>query len=100
MSAKHQKSKAEISKQSSAGPIRLFSALNPKYTFDTFVVWTSNQFAYSAARTVADNLADTYNPLLIYGSYGLNKTHSDLHRTLKKKLEITTTYAYKLSMLD
>ena len=49
--------------------------LNPKYTFDTFVSGTSNQFAHAAAMAVSNNPATTYNPLFIYGGVGLGKTH-------------------------
>nr|WP_321367799.1 chromosomal replication initiator protein DnaA [uncultured Desulfuromusa sp.] len=49
--------------------------LNPKYTFDTFVAGTSNQFAHAAAMAVSNNPATTYNPLFIYGGVGLGKTH-------------------------
>ncbi|MDO4564459.1 MAG: chromosomal replication initiator protein DnaA [Clostridia bacterium] len=49
--------------------------LNPKFTFDTFVVGKSNEFAYAAAMAVAKNPAATYNPLFIYGGVGLGKTH-------------------------
>ena len=46
-----------------------------EYTFDKFVVGSSNKFAYSAARSVADEPAKSYNPLFIYGESGLGKTH-------------------------
>lgn len=49
--------------------------LNPHYTFDTFLVHPSNQFAYYAAKAVADRPGVAYNPLIIYGKEGLGKTH-------------------------
>ncbi len=48
---------------------------NPMFTFDSFVVGSSNEFAHAAARAVADNPGYTYNPLFIYGKTGLGKTH-------------------------
>lgn len=52
-----------------------FTPLNPKYTFDLFVSGSGNNFAHAAAMAVANNPADTYNPLFIYGGVGLGKSH-------------------------
>lgn len=49
--------------------------INPKYTFDSFVVGSSNKFLYSAAKAVAEDPGRNYNPLFIYGGTGLGKTH-------------------------
>ena len=64
------KDKGEIDNQS---PIE--ANLNPNYNFDTFIVGSSNRFAFTASRAVAEKPGKAYNPLFLYGKSGLGKTH-------------------------
>jgi chromosomal replication initiator protein len=50
-------------------------SLNPRYTFDNFVIGSSNRFAHAAAQRVSESPASSYNPLFVYGDSGLGKTH-------------------------
>ena len=61
--------------EGAAKPTGKSTILNPSYTFDSFVVGSSNQFAYTAALRVAEKPGEQYNPLFIYGGAGLGKTH-------------------------
>ncbi len=69
--------------------------LNPKYTFDSFVVGNSNRFAHAACFAVADSPNETYNPLFIYGGVGLGKTHlmhAIGHHMKEKNKDINVVY--------
>ena len=69
--------------------------LDPKYTFDSFVVGKNNEFVHAAALSVADDPAGTYNPLFIYGGTGLGKTHliqAIAHKIIKEKPELKVIY--------
>lgn len=70
--------------------------LNPKYTFDTFVVGSNNNFAHAASLAVAESPGEIYNPLFLYGGVGLGKTHlmhSIAHFILKNNPSSRILYA-------
>lgn len=84
-------------KQQQEAPLPRSNAynLNSRYTFETFVLGSSNQFATAAATAVANNPATTYNPLFIYGGVGLGKTHlinAVGNAILKKNPEMKVCY--------
>lgn len=69
--------------------------LNPRYTFDSFVIGESNRFAYAACQAVADKPGKSYNPLFIYSGVGLGKTHlihAIGHQVSQKKSNIKIVY--------
>ena len=71
------------------------SNLNPKYTWDTFVVGSHNRFCHSAAMAVAERPGQTYNPLFVYGGVGLGKTHvmqAIGHAVLKNNPKMSVRY--------
>jgi chromosomal replication initiator protein len=70
--------------------------LNPKFTFESFVVGASNQFAHAAARAIAESPGKAYNPLFIFGGVGLGKTHlmnAIGNRIVDKQSNIKLMYA-------
>ena len=108
---KLQKSAKSLSQAPAAPPEKTSQKkpfyLNPKYTFEGFVVGSSNRFAHAATLAIAEAPAKAYNPLFIYGGVGLGKTHlmqaachyiSDMHRNLK--LFYTTSESFTNELIN
>ncbi|MFI3210852.1 MAG: chromosomal replication initiator protein DnaA [Peptostreptococcaceae bacterium] len=88
---KKQISKKEILKLQNT----ISSNLNPKYTFDTFVIGNSNRFSHAACVAVAESPAKAYNPLFLYGGVGLGKTHlmhAIGHHIMEEKKDAKVVY--------
>lgn len=83
------------------------NGLNPRYTFERFVVGNNNHFAFSAAQAVADKSGKIYNPLFIYGGVGLGKTHlmqavgnSIVNNKINKRVLYTSTEDFTNQMIS
>ena len=86
--------KEKTHKHKEVSPIAEKANLNPKYTFDTFVVGGNNNFAHAASLAVAESPGEVYNPLFLYGGVGLGKTHlmhSIAHFIIENDDKITAT---------
>ena len=83
------------------------AGLNPKYTFDTFVVGSNNNFAHAASLAVAESPGEVYNPLFLYGDVGLGKTHLMhsiahfiLNKNAKKKVLYVTSETFTNELIE
>ena len=97
----------EASQKKKTKSIAEKAGLNPKYTFDTFVVGGNNNFAHAASVAVAESPGEVYNPLFLYGGVGLGKTHlmhSIAHFILtnnpKKKVLYVTSETFTNELID
>jgi len=85
----------------------ILDSLNPKYTFESFVVGETNKLAFAACQSVSKKLGSSYNPLFVYGGVGLGKTHliqaigNEVKKTSpKKKIEYVTSEKFTSDFID
>ncbi|MDO5147231.1 MAG: chromosomal replication initiator protein DnaA [Eubacteriales bacterium] len=91
----NKKEKKSSSKKASSIQTEYIGNLNPRYTFDTFVVGPTNKMAHAVSVAVADSPGSSYNPLFLYGGAGLGKTHlmhSIAHHIINNRKDLKVLY--------